>query len=140
MAPTTEPEASHSSIAIAKNPPRFNAKKSYQRFKDEVKAWTKVTSVPKEKWAYLIALNLPEDAEDGDLKGMVLDAGVDLDGDAGFKNLFDFLDTHLKKDETCDLIDKIRSFMKLKKGPDQTMREYLSTLLDVPGDGECWIG
>jgi hypothetical protein len=44
-------------IKIARiNPPVFNVEKGYERFKIELKAWGKVTSIPSDKQAITVVL------------------------------------------------------------------------------------
>ena len=57
-------------------PPSFSTKRSYERYKAELTAWTSVTSVKKEFWASLIALNMPDSAEEGDIRGKIFEAFV----------------------------------------------------------------
>ena len=63
-------------MSILKTPPSFLTKRSYERYKAELTALTSVTSVKKESWARVIALNMPDSAEEGDIRGKSLKALV----------------------------------------------------------------
>ena len=51
-----------------KTPPTFSTKRSYTRYRAELTAWT---SVRKESWGRLIALNMLDNTEEGDIQGKI---------------------------------------------------------------------
>ena len=44
-------------------PPTFNKAKTYERFRQELLAWTEITDLSKDKQGIAIALSLPDDDE-----------------------------------------------------------------------------
>ena len=48
----------------SKNPPEWSSSKDHDQYMKELKAWTKVTSVPKKDWGWTIALSMPENDQD----------------------------------------------------------------------------
>ena len=92
-----------------KTPPVFSTKRSYQRYRAELTAWTSVTSVKKESWGRLIALNMPDSAEEGDIRGKIFESlGEELAGEAGYTNLLNWLDKHFKLDDDVTMIESIK--------------------------------
>ena len=59
---------------VMKYPPKFNTKRSYKRFQDEVLVWEKITSVEAEARGSLLVLSLPDSGKYGDLRSKVIDA------------------------------------------------------------------
>ena len=73
-------------MSTLKTPPTFSNKRSYERYKAELIAWTSVTSVKKESWARVIALNMPDSDEEGDIRGKIFESlGEELAGEEGYK-------------------------------------------------------
>ena len=86
-----------------------------------------MTSVKKESWGRLIALNMPDNAEEGDIRGKIFESlGEDLAGEAGYTNLINWLDKHYKQDDDASLIDSIKQFMKFVKKPEMSVTEFLA--------------
>ena len=50
-------------MSLTVNPPTLTKAKTYERFRQETFAWTKITDLGKEKQAIAIALSLPEEGE-----------------------------------------------------------------------------
>ena len=93
-------------MSTLKTPPSFSTKRSYERHKAELTAWTSVTSVKKESWARVIALNMPDSAEDVDIRGKIFESlGDELAGEEGYNKLVDWLDKHFKQDSDVVMID-----------------------------------
>ena len=112
--------------SVAKEPPRFNTDRSYERFETEIDAWSTITTVAPAKQGTLLMLSLPDnDRKFGDLRGKVMD-GCDYKGVGGLKNVKDFLKLHIGQDDITDVVDKINTFMRTKRKGDQTVREYVS--------------
>ena len=96
-----------------KTPPTFSTKRSYLRYRAELTAWTSVTTVKKESWARLIALNMPDSVEEGDIRGKIFDSlGDELAGEGGYDKLLAWLDKHYKQDDDLTMIDSIKQFME----------------------------
>ena len=100
--------------------------KSYQLYKQELKAWTVVTTLDKTKWGHAIALTLPENDESGIRAKIFQSIGNELDGEAGYTNILKAMDEIYEQDANIDLCDKIRSFMNYKKEDKVTMQAYIS--------------
>ena len=80
--------------SIAKDPPKFNTERSYERYENEVDAWSSITSVAKSKQGTILVLSLPESGKHGDLKDKVMDGCV-YAGEDGLKNFKTFLKLHI---------------------------------------------
>ena len=122
-----------------KQPPKFNLERSFARFKEEVIAWSKITSIDKKLRGTLVTLqSLPDSGKYGDLRGKVIDsvkhggdtetnaAGEVVEKDNGLDLVLAFLEEHLGGDEVTNICEKIRAFMDLKRSPGQSVREYVS--------------
>ena len=97
-----------------KTPPSFNSKRSYERYRAELEAWTAVTSVKKDSWARLIALTMPDSPEEGDIRGRIFESlGEELAGEAGYNKLLAWLDKHYRQDQDIVLIDRIKQFSEI---------------------------
>ena len=113
-----------------KDPPTFSQQKLYSRWKTEVEAWKTVAVA--NKWieeatiGQTLALSLPSSAEEGDLRGKVMDAVPDLTGAAGYTKLIKWMDDHLGRDATCTTVDRIRDFMKYVRKDDQSIKDYIA--------------
>ena len=98
------------------NPPSFNSTKSYERFKQELLAWRKITELSKNNQGIAVALSLPDDDEnkirDKVFNQIALDEQKDEDG---LNILIAFLDKHLGKDDLADSIETFEDFGDLKK-------------------------
>ena len=114
-------------MSTMKTPPTFSLKRSYERYRAELTAWTEVTSVKKSSWARIIALNMPDSAEEGDIRGKIFESlGDDLAGETGFEKLLEWLDKHFQQDKDIVMIDRIKQFMKFVKTSDMTITEFLA--------------
>ena len=83
-----------------KTPPSFSNKRSYELYRAELTAWTEVTSVKKASWARIIALNMPDSTDEGDIRGKIFESlGDELAGEAGYEKLLEWLDKHFKQDQ-----------------------------------------
>ena len=115
-----------------KDPPTFSQHSSYTRWKDKVEAWKTVAVANKfceeSTIGQILALSLPSTPEEGDIRGKVMDAvgGDKLKGTDGYKNLIDWMDTHMGRDDTTTTIDKIRDFMKYRRREDQRINDYIA--------------
>ena len=110
-----------------KDPPTFNTDRSYERYENEVDAWSSITAVVKAKQGTLVALSLPDSGKHEDLKGKVMDRCI-LRGEDGLKNVREFLKIHIGQNSVSEVVDKINTFMGVTRKPDQTVREYVSNL------------
>ena len=130
-----------------KNPPAFSSLKSYEQWKKEVNAWTRLTTENEKDWAHLIALGClsPDDPSGIREKVFALDLepiaeveavaaangrpaveAVAANPKAGYERLISFMDSEFAKDNLTDMCEHIRKFMNLKKDKDVTMKSYIS--------------
>ena len=111
----------------SKNPPEWSSSKDHDQYMKELKAWTKVTSVPKKDWGWTIALSMPENDQDIRRKIFNLDLESPVGNEEkGYKAITDYLNENFKRDDVSDLFHKFRTFMKLTKSKDKSMKEYIT--------------
>ena len=111
----------------SKNPPEWSSSKDHDQYMKELKAWTKVTSVPKKDWGWTIALSMPENDQDIRRKIFNLDLESPVGNEEkGYNAITDYLNENFKKDDVSDLFHKFRTFMKLTKSKDKSMKEYIT--------------
>ena len=110
-----------------KNPPKFSIHRSYERYRAELNAWIELADYDKDKLGYVVALDLPTDESEGDVRGKVFeDLGDDLKGEAGITRLIAWLDKHYRTDEIARVIERIKTFMKTKRKKEDPVSTYLS--------------
>ena len=108
-------------------PPQFTKEKAYERFKNELLAWKRITEVKKEKQGILVALSLPDDAECGIRERVFDEVSLDdLEKENGLDTLIEFLDKHLGKDDLADSLLKFEDFEEFIKEDEQSMTEFIS--------------
>ena len=109
------------------NPPTFNKAKTYERFRQELLAWTEITDLSKDKQGIAIALSLPDDDE-SQIREKVFDqiAIDDLKSNDGLTVLINFLDEHLAKDDLTDSLEKIEDFDDFYRTDGQSVTEYIA--------------
>ena len=107
------------------NPPTFNKAKTYERFRQELLAWTEITDLSKDKQGIAIALSLPDDDE-SQIREKVFDqiAIDDLKNNDGLTVLINFLDEHLAKDDLTDSLEKFVDDLYRTDG--QSVTEYIA--------------
>ena len=114
-------------MGIKKDPPPFDSeRKPFPRYKTEVSTWTLVTEVPKDKWALVLALSLPEDDKSG-IRNKVFDSLGEqkLKGKEGYQELMNFLEKEFGKDEIYDVFNKFEEFESCRKKQSQSMQQYI---------------
>ena len=117
--------------SVVKEPSIFHTDRSYERYENEVDAWSSITIVAKSKQGTLLVLSLPESGKHCDLKGKVMDGCV-YGGANGLENVKAFLKLHIGQDSVSEVIDKIRTFMSATRKPNQTRpSENMSRILKV---------
>ena len=106
-----------------KTPPAFDVEsKSYKRWVEEMKAWTELTDVKKDKQGLVVALSLPEKDSSNIRDKMFSDLSLDeLKGDDGAKKLMDFMDKLFKKDRLPEAYEAFSDFEKFKRKDIMTM-------------------
>ena len=105
-------------------PPVFNKEKSYQRWKEEVKAWQIVCGYPEKNQALVVALSFPEGSEVRDY--IFSDIAIEsLQVENGMVVLFNQLDIKYKKDNLCEAYETWNKFDSFKRESEGAMDEYI---------------
>ena len=113
-------------MAMRINPPCLTSK-SYERYKLELLAWREVTDISRFKQGIVIALSLPEDDKNHIKEKVFTQINLDdLKKEDGLDKLIKFLDTHLKKDELTDSIEKFEEFEDFQRIEGQSVSEYIA--------------
>ena len=109
------------------NPPSLTKSKNYERFKQEVLAWSEITELKRDKQGIAVVLSLPEEDEN-QIKDKVFDQIPvdDLKDDSGLDILLAFLDKHLGKDDLADSLDKFEDFDEFSRKDGQSIQEYIA--------------
>lgn len=109
------------------DPPILTKGISYEQWKLETLAWTKITDLSRAKQAVAVALLLPKDHEMRIAEKVFEQLELDrLTVENGISILFDFLDKHLRKDELIDTLDKFEDFENFERKEGQSIYEYVS--------------
>ena len=107
--------------------PEFTDTKSYERYKQELLAWRRVTHVDKKKQGITVALSLPEEHKSKIREQVFEQLTLDvLDQNDGFDKLVDFLDKELGKDDLADCLDKFEEFEDFRREKEQTIVEHIA--------------
>ena len=104
--------------------PRFGGDKSYDRWKQELKAWQLVTNIEKKKQAVTVALSFPEESE---VRSKIFEE-VDIDKlgiDDGVSVLLQHLDKWYKKDEMSAAYEAWIRFDNFRREKEDTMEKYI---------------
>ena len=108
-------------------PPPLTKEKGYERYKNELLAWIRVTEVPKNKQAITVALSLPENYENGIRERVFDELSLDnLQADGGLDVLIQFLDKHLGKDDLVDCLEKYEDFEEFKREENQSFIDFVA--------------
>mgnify|MGYP001297108246 FL=1 len=109
-----------------KNPPKFSVSR-YERYRTELLAWIDLADYDEDKIASVIALDLPTEGKEGDVRGKVFeDIGDTIRGDNGTTALVAWLDKHYRVDQMTRVVEKIKNFMSIKRNKDEDVSTYLS--------------
>lgn len=109
------------------NPPDYIKCKNYERYKQELLAWKRVTEVDKKKQAIAIALSLPADGEEetGIREKVFEELKLeDLEKDNGLDTLIAFFDKNLGKDDLSDSFQKFEEFEECIRRS-ESIRDYI---------------
>ena len=92
--------------------PAFDVEsKSYSRWVEELKAWTELTDVKKDKQGLAVALSLPEKDSSNIRDKVFSDLSLDeLKGNDGVKKLIEFMDKLFKKDQLSEAYEAFSDF------------------------------
>ena len=108
-------------------PPQLTKEKGYERYKNELLAWIRVTDVPGTKQAITVALSLPENYENGIRERVFDELSLDeLQADGGLDVLVKFLDKHLGKDDLVDCLEKYEDFEEFKREENQSIIDFVA--------------
>lgn len=104
--------------------PVFGGDKSYDRWKQELKAWQLVSCVGKKKQAVTVALSFPEGSE---VRSKIFEEVniEELASDDGMKTLLQHLDKWYQKDEMSAAYEAWTKFDTYKKEKESTMEKYI---------------
>ncbi len=121
-------QCGNNKMSMKINPPDLSKCKTYERYKLELKAWQKITDIPKKKQGIAIALSLPEDGNNtSGIREKVFEE-VDLDAletDTGLDTLITFFDKHLAKDDLADTYEKFEDFEDFERKQELPITEYI---------------
>ena len=112
--------------SFMKNPPTFREGCCYSTFVTKTKYWCNATTIPKEKQAIVIALNLPSDGSCNNLSERLFSQIGDqgLVGEVGLQAFWQFMDKEFKKDPMGEMCEAIRKFTNFKRRADQSIKDY----------------
>ena len=110
------------------SPPDLAKCKTYERYKQELLAWRKVTDVAKDKQAIAIALSLPHDPDQAGIRDQVFEEldMADLSKDTGLETLMTFLDGKLGVDDLADSLAKFEDFEDYCRGSGESILDYIA--------------
>ena len=75
----------------------------------------------------VLALSLPDTAEENDIQGKLHDAlGKEIGTEGGYDKIINWLDKHMGRDDVSDTIDKIRDFMEYRRTDGQSVKDFLA--------------
>ena len=106
--------------------PKFSSEKPYDRYKIEIKAWSKTTTVEKKKQGLAVALSLPEDDisnirdkvfNEVSLESLEVDDGVDV--------LLKYLDKQFARDDLTVIYEKYTEFDRCKRKSGQNINDFV---------------
>ena len=106
--------------------PKFNSDKPYERYKQEIKAWGRTTTVEKKRQALTIALSLPED-DPSNIRDKVfneLDL-EELEKDEGVEVLLKYFDKQFGRDDLTVMYEKYIDFDRCKRKDGQKINEFI---------------
>ena len=114
--------------SFMKKPPVFREGACYATFVTRTKYWCSITTIPKEKQAIVLALNLPADGSCNNLSERLFSQLGDegLQGEAGLVNFWNYMDKEYKKDPMGDMCESIRKFTNYKRRGDQSIQDYVN--------------
>ena len=113
-------------MSLKLNPPDIQHK-SYEQYKQELKAWNQVTDIEDTKCGIAVALSLPENVEYGIRENVFDQLEVStLSKKDGLDHLIQFLDTHLGKDELADSLEKFEDFEDYQRQNGQFINDFIS--------------
>ena len=114
-------------MATRIDPPSLRTK-TYELYRQELLAWREVTDLKKDKQGVAIAVSLPEDDKTKIREKVFGQISLgDLKKDDGLDILIAFLDTHLKKDDLADSLEKFEEFEDFERQVEMSITEYIAS-------------
>ena len=112
-------------MANYKKPPTFGDK-PYERYIEELNAWTFITELEKDKQAIAVALSFPENDESHIRDKVFSEINMDdLKEEDGIKTLITFMDGIFKKDELTQVYDAYIKFDRFKRTMNDAIENYI---------------
>lgn len=114
-------------MATRIDPPSLRTK-GYELYRQELLAWREVTDLRKDKQGVAIALSLPEDDKTQIREKVFEQISLDdLKKEDGLDTLITFLDSHLKKDDLADSLEKFEEFEDFHRQSEMSITEYIAS-------------
>ena len=108
-------------------PPFFNSEKTYEHYKQELRAWQKVTDLPTSKQGLVTYLSLPYEDEKGIKKKISDEVELsDLEKDDGLHKLIIYMDSQLKKDDLEGQWVKYNEFNDYYRAEDESVEGFIN--------------
>ena len=111
------------------SPPNLNECSNYEAYLTMLQVWSKITEVEAEKHGLIVAYSLPNKSEKfGDKLRERLLATVEtskLEGANGLKNVLEYLNKVLGKDNKTTKLDTFLELDDCYKRPDQSIKDYV---------------
>ena len=100
---------------------------NYERYKQELAPWRKITDVPKKNQGIAVALTLPCEHKSG-IRGRVFEEieMAELAKETGLDTLIDFMNKHLGRDDLTDTYEKFEKFEDFSRADDMNIVQYIS--------------
>ena len=112
-------------MADYKKPPSFEGK-PYERYIEELKAWTFVTDLAKEKQAFAVALSFSENDPSHIRDKIFCELKIDnLKKETGMETLVEFINKLFKKDELTEMYEYYVSFDRYKCSQGESVESYI---------------
>ena len=124
----SEDDPPDTSMAMRLNPTGLSKCITYERYRQELKAWQEVRNITKIKPVIAIALSLPQDSGESGIKEKVFEQIElrDLNKENGLEILINFLDKTIGKDDLSDSWEHFENFEDYYRGQNETILDYVS--------------
>ena len=110
-----------------KNPPKFNSEtKPYDRYVEELRAWSIITPLDRNQRGLAVALSFPENDPSGIRDKVFNEIQIaNLNMDAGLDTLITYMDSLFKKQEISDVYERYTKFHRYEKSNEIKMDSYI---------------
>ena len=101
---------------------------NYEQYKQELQAWECITDLAKGKQGIAVALSLPQEGEFGFVREKVFDelSLEELKKKTGLKDLIEFLNETLGKDDLAYSLEKFKDFDEYTRENEQSMSDFIT--------------